>query len=89
MKQIKQIELRMKQKMRKYFPGPTADADRGYEYVKTIKNDHLKEIFCFYFFESLAGLGNKDKLLGKLEHLMAKFDNVNAEMVSNEGNGEI
>ena len=89
MKQIKQIELRMKQKMRKYFPGPTADVDRGYEYVKTLKNDHLKEIISFYLFESLAGIGNKYKLFGKLENLMEEFDNFNAEMVSNEGNSEI
>ena len=71
------------------FPGLTADADRGYEYVKTLKNDCLTEIVRFYFFESLAGRGNKDKLLGKLDHFMANFDNVNAEMVSNEGNGDI
>ena len=75
--------------MRKYFPGLTADVDRGYDYAKTIKDNHLKEIIRFYFFESLSGLGNKDKLLGKLEHLMEIFDNVNAEMVSNRGNGEI
>ena len=70
-------------------PGLTSDVDRGYEYVKTLKNDRLKEIIRFYFFGSLADLVNKDELLGKLENLMGKFDNVNAEMVCNEGNKNI
>ena len=57
--------------------------------MKTLKNDCLTEIVRFYFFESLAGLGEKNKVLGKLENLMSKFENANAEMVSNKGNGEI
>ena len=70
-------------------PGLTSDVDRGYEYVKTLKNDHLKEIIRFYFFYSQAGLGNKDILLRKLDHMMEIFDNVNAEMFSNEGDGDV
>ena len=87
-KKAKRIEDEA-EKCTNLLPGLTADVDRGYEYVKTLNNDRLKEIIRFYFLESLAGLGNKYKLLGKLEHFIAKFDNVSAEMVSNEGNGEI
>ena len=72
-KKAKRIENEA-EKCANLLPGLTPDVDRGYEYVKTLKNDRLKEIIRFYFFESLAGLGNKDKLLGKLEYLMANFD---------------
>ena len=61
-KKAKRIENEA-EKCANLLPGLTPDVDRGYEYVKTLKNDHLKEIIRFYFLNHWLALATNKSYL--------------------------